>query len=414
MEPDEFASHPFWQELDRAKKALQGTRKDAGGSALTRLRESIAYMNSFRSDRGRLVSRPMLDAAYSQWQAVLGSILNSEATGEPAYLEQASLNLDPVLMEVGRWPKSAQRETSNDLRARLTEVLGMIEDRAAAMERDILTQEADWRSRLSGLAEELAKASGSASAQEDRLARLQIALDAQNQSIADTAARQLAEFSKQQAQQDADARARLDAINQESDTRLAEESSRFDEAGAKADVIVSSMRELLTKTEKLAGNTTSAVLARDYGAYSQREFGTGVTFILGGIVALAGAVVFLMMALGLIGPEQPTSWQWVTLKLSVTATAVGGASVLIAVGNRFLKNAAVNKRVELELRAIGPFLADLTDDAERQRAKIDFLDRTFGHAFDIEGATADADDMVNVPAMTKLVTSLMALANRAP
>ncbi len=411
MEQNDYADHPFWQELERARRYLGGLPKDAKGSAFARLRDAIAYFDSFRADRGRLISRTMLDSAYSLWQPVLGSILNADSTRDLSHLEQANQNLDPVLNEVGRWPRPIMRETSADLKVRLDEILSMMEDRSRMMERELLSQETEWRSKLATLGELATGLESATTAQEDRLARIQTALESQNQTIADTAARQLADFSKAQIQQDSEVRARLEAINQESAARLEQESSRFADAREQARDVLASMEDLLGKTEKLAGDTSSAVLARDYGSYSQREFWSGVAFIAVGIAALGAAVFFLMAALGLIGPDQPASWQWVTLKLSVTATAAGGASVLIAVGNRFLKNAAINKRVELELRAIVPFLADLTNDEDRQQAKLAFLDRTFGHAFEA-GVPSDGDDWVNISATTKLLTAVVGLVNK--
>lgn len=411
MDQKEFADHPFWQEVDRVKRTLSGLPKDVRGSSFARLRDAIAYLNTFRTDRGRLISRSMLDSALNLWQPVLGGVLSADSTRDASHLEQASLSLDPVLNEAGRWPRAITQEASGQLKARLDEILAMMDERARAMERDRQLEETEWRSKLTQLGELASGIEKAATAQEDRLARIQIALESQNQSIADTAARQLAEFSQAQIQYDSQIRARLEALSQDAAGRLEEEAASFAGSHDEAEKLLASMTELLQKTEKLAGDTSSAVLARDYGSYSQREFWSGVAFIAVGIAALGAAVFFLMAALGLIGPEQPASWQWVTLKLSVTATAAGGASVLIAVGNRFLKNAAVNKRVELELRAIGPFLADLTDDEDRQRAKLEFLDRTFGHAFE-SGTPADNEDWINVSATSKLLTAVVGLVNK--
>jgi hypothetical protein len=64
-------------------------------------------------------------------------------------------------------------------------------------------------------------------------------------------------------------------------------------------------------------------------------------------------------------------------------------------GSHALTRANTNKRIELELRAIGPFLADVDDEEAVKKAKIAFMGRMFGRAWDENrsaesGAPADS------------------------
>ncbi|GAA1890092.1 hypothetical protein GCM10009715_39800 [Paeniglutamicibacter psychrophenolicus] len=56
----------------------------------------------------------------------------------------------------------------------------------------------------------------------------------------------------------------------------------------------------------------------------------------------------------------------------------GTAGLLFRLGTRFLQEASDTKNLELEMRAIGPFLATLNNSDDADGAKIAFLDRRFG------------------------------------
>ena len=105
------------------------------------------------------------------------------------------------------------------------------------------------------------------------------------------------------------------------------------------------------------------------------------------------------------------SWQYVFLKIGLSATIIGAATVSFTLGHRFLHSSSTNKRLELELAALGPFLADVDEDDEGtvRKAKLDFMERTFGRTWD---AKQQASDTVNANAFAKMVDSVARLAGR--
>jgi hypothetical protein len=80
-------------------------------------------------------------------------------------------------------------------------------------------------------------------------------------------------------------------------------------------------------------------------------------------------------------------------------------------GNRSLHRANDSKKVELELRAIGPFLEGVVDQPIVQQAKVDFVNRTFGQASP-EQPDLSGGELLNVTALGRVIDVLAKLIGR--
>jgi hypothetical protein len=149
------------------------------------------------------------------------------------------------------------------------------------------------------------------------------------------------------------------------------------------------------------------VLSRDYGSYSFREWRSGVIAYVIGFVTLLGTARFLFDTLRGVRPEDDVSRQFVSLKLGLTVTGAGAAAVAFGLGARFLHRANQNKRVELELRAIEPLLADINDADLVHRVKTEFIERSFGRAWETKGASQM--DSINVSNFERLASAIAGL-----
>lgn len=107
-----------------------------------------------------------------------------------------------------------------------------------------------------------------------------------------------------------------------------------------------------------------------------------VGFVILGLVAF-----FLLETVSGLAVDAHVSWQYVALKLGVTLTAAAAATVAFQFGSRLVNRSHSGKRAALELKAIGPFLADVDDEELVRRAKISFVERMFGRAWDVEPGT---------------------------
>ena len=91
------------------------------------------------------------------------------------------------------------------------------------------------------------------------------------------------------------------------------------------------------------------------------------------------------------GERADFDWNWISLKIALAVALGGVAAVLIRRGQHSQTAARDYKRTELELRAIGPFLSDIRTQAVAEKAKVDFLERTFGRRPDGEDRTKVED-----------------------
>jgi hypothetical protein len=134
-------------------------------------------------------------------------------------------------------------------------------------------------------------------------------------------------------------------------------------------------------TEKVAGLASADILAGKFNEYSKQQWKWGVGANILGFLALASGLAVIGFALHSVGVNEKISWQYTTLKLGVTITIVGASAVAFRLGSTFLSRSGTSKRMELELRAIGPFFADIEDPEALKEAKRAFVERSFGRGW---------------------------------
>jgi hypothetical protein len=288
--------------------------------------------------------------------------------------------------------------------ANASEALTRLSQRISEVESSITSGDQSLQEKLTALDAERQGLSA-------ELTNLESAISTQTARLDAAIASQTQAFTESQATRDKDFRDEMKTLarNNKSQTNMILEDMQ--EAKSQAEENLATLADLRAKTEKLAGDTTSSLLARDYGSYSKREFWSGIIAYIFGFAALVGLGWFLIDTLGSIKPNQSVSWQYVSLKLGVTITTIGAATVAFQLGYRFIQRSSTNKRVELELRAINTFLADLGDTAEVKKAKLDFVERMFGRAWEGQDSGA-GDDTVNVNALSKLTDTVLKMIGR--
>jgi hypothetical protein len=158
--------------------------------------------------------------------------------------------------------------------------------------------------------------------------------------------------------------------------------------------------QLHRDVEKVSSKAAAAILAKDYGSYSTREWVSGVIAYVLGFAALIALGYYLLETISDVSKDESVSWQYVALKLGLTLTAIAASGVAFQFGSHALTRAATNKRVQLELGTIGTFLADVDDDAAVQQAKVDFVNRMFGRAWEEKSAATQDGTTLNVSALS--------------
>lgn len=403
MDAASYKDHAIFSAIDTTLEHLNEVEKKTPANYKEysdRIRAVGSYLKSFRSTPGSLFSPQMLDQIYSQWNQVDAVVTNHKASPEAGHLPQSSAFLDACLTSVASWPQP--RGAVGQKAAEFIESMGETSSQTVeALKEEI---------------ERAGEAADEAESQRVALAQKLTALDAkitQDETRLDNAVTtQVEGFNNAQTKREETFVDWLASRRQEYDSEVSEYKHLLTEETASAEVILLHLKDLRDKTERVAGEATSARLARDYGVEAEREFKYAIGSYAIGLTLTVLAGCFLFVTIGGLKPEEPVSWQYVSLKIGLSAILIGAATVAFTLGHRFLQSSSTNKRIELELAALGPFLADVEEDDEGtvRRAKLDFMERTFGRTWDV--TQQPADDSVNASAFAKMVDSVARLASR--
>lgn len=364
----EFKDHAVWESIKAVDAAARevGQFEDAEDLS-SRVRQMAVYMTRFRSGAPVAVfSGAMLDKTVGPLQQLQAQLLQAAKAQEaqrPAHIQQAHTQADAVLAVAAGWPQPLNAVSRSDAATEQFAELGRLMDDAAA----------EHRAQVEGLNGEMDALRSEKEALESKLDALEASIKARAEEVSKVAADQTEHFTTAQTTRAADHDKLLSTHREEWDAFVKEQD-------AAAGNLLKDMEAIKAKTKGVAGDTTSAVLARSFGDYAQRDFWVGVGAVALGLLLVVGVIVVLMLDVRSVAPDESLSWSWSLLKLGLVSTAVGAAAVLFGVGRGFLNNSRRNKRTELELRSIGLFLEDLDAHGEPARdAKLQWLGRAFGH-----------------------------------
>lgn len=402
MDAASFKDHAFFNAIDTTLALLNEAEKNTPSDQKeysNRIRAVGSYLKSYRSMPGSLFSPQMLDQIYSQWMQVNGVVTNHQVSPAAGHLAQSSAMVDGCLGTVASWPL----------------LRGSVGQKAAEFIESIEQTSSQTVEALKAEIVRAREAAEEAESQRVALAQKLAALDAkitQDETRLDNAVTtQVDGFTNAQTKREETFVEWLATRRQDYDSQVLEFLTALQGENDRASEILHGLQELRDKTEHVAGEATSAKLARDYGEYSQREYDSAKWAYGIGILLLVGAAAFLFFTILGVGPTDDVSWEWVSLKLGIAVTALGASTIAIRLGGRFINNSAINKRVELELRAIGPFLADVGDGKSAVgQAKLLFVQRAFGRTW--EGDQKHTEDEVSATAATKIIEAAGNLMGR--
>lgn len=403
MDAAQFKDHAIFEAIDTTLALLNQAEKSAPPDTKDysdRVRTVGSYLKSFRSTPGSLFSPTMLSQLYSQWMQVHGVVTNHQTNPAAGYLPQSEQQLDACLATVASWPQPR----------------GAVGQKAAEFVESMAQTSTETVEALKAEIVRLEKAVADGTREQAALLDKVTALDAkisQDEIRLDNAVtKHVDAFNDAQTKREEGFVGWLATRKKEYDSDVLQYKNVLSGETAEAQRILDRLKDLRDKTERVAGEATSARLARDYGVYAEREFKYAIGSYVVGLALTVFAGVFLFLTIGGLTPDESVSWQYVSLKIGLTATILGAATVAFTLGHRFLHSSSTNKRLELELAALGTFLADVDEDDEGtvRAAKLAFVERTFGRTWDANQQTTD--DSVNASALAKIVDSLVRLGSR--
>lgn len=410
MTPSAFADHALWTNVTKALEVLDATEADASPSEddhRARIRFVAAHLKSFFEVDSDYFVPSMLTDVTPIWVDVVTQLTNYEAGPSDDLMNAARQRAIETLPIVGAWPEPHARGGAV---ARANRLFAEFASEAASSLAAVKASADEAKAVAAAQIEALTATTAALKAQLDDAAEMSDAMQARlaaSEAALQTAITEHAEtFRQSQTKRDEQYKTWLTSQEQSFDTDLQPHLDAVEANEKVAAETLNKIEALHQSVETAAGKAASAILARDYGSYSRREWVAGVIGYFVGAGVLLSAAVYLVDALSNIKPNQRLTWQFVALKLGLTVAAAAAAAVAIQFGSKSLQRASTSKRVELELRAIGPFLAEIEDEEATKKAKIGFVDRTFGHAWE---ADQTVEDTVNVQALGGLTDAITKL-----
>lgn len=400
LETQAFESHPLWAQVEAALSLLAETTPGAtpGSEAhRERVRFVGAHVLSFKAVDSRLFVQGMLDSVQQSFAQIEAHLGNYRVNLDPSQLNQAVNYADGVMGTVAGWPTvgprggaaAKARQEFEFYSAEVTKALEALGVGRQEIQKEMDDLHARLREDVAGLRTQLEVQNSS--------------FDALKSGSASELARLAAEGASLTKSQEEAFDAWFAERRESWNSAATEVQQELDQLRADSQHTAKLLRDVYENVEKMAGDTTSAVLARNHGTYAKREWVSGLVAYGIGFAALFSAAGVLAWIVHGLSMNQTMSWQFVALKAGLGATIIGGASVAFSLGRRLLQRADDNKRIELELRALGPFLADV-DYQKVQEAKLDFAKRRFG----VSSETDRESNAVDATALLKQIVELLA------
>lgn len=436
MDATEFNAHPVWdssrQVTDLLTECEPGVVGDGNVAAIERVRFIVSILESYKAVESQLFVTNQLDTANSQWQAVVSSLNTAKSMPNQGYETQAGNQAETWLREAGAWHKPQARSNSVAMQAK-AEYQSLVDSYRSANESlreavvDLTSaqaaREAEHATEINSIKTALAGAEASLAALESSISNdkslMQSALSDQSEKFIDAQASRSDKFTEHQSSRAEKFTKWLDEQTSEFSEIAEPYVEGIKESDSEAVKTLERIKSLGSQTEIAAGLTNGDILSTKFADYADQERTTSFWGFGAGIVATCLGIAWLTyVAIASFHVQGELSWPWLALKIGLTLALGGLATVLFRYGQQSLQTSRAYKRIELELRAIGPFLSDITDVTAADTAKIAFLKRTFGKAWegDKRKSTPSQPDAESSgpSALESLTAAIAAMAERLP
>lgn len=326
------------------------------GSMDTKLAELLTEIAAFQSNR----NRGHLASANDKADSILAYAAQLPLVASAEHLEEAQSAIAAV-----RERSEQVVEALYNQEGKLREQLGQLSQQVDATTREVTSQKARLDSAIAEYQKqfstaEQARQSQSTDAQRARDQRI-------DQAVAD-AQKQL---------QDAlsDAKSRLGSTLQEASTKSGEQNEALVAAGKK---ILDNLGEFRSKAENLLHVIGSTGMAGEYQKVANSGRRASITWQVIAAFAMVGLIFFAIQAYYATQTED-FRWGGVATRAFVAVTFGVLAAYAARQSDRYSEVEVRNRRYQLELSSIDPYLANLPKDVQ-QKVKLELAQKLFGNA----------------------------------
>ncbi|TIH28601.1 hypothetical protein D4765_18400 [Subtercola vilae] len=178
-----------------------------------------------------------------------------------------------------------------------------------------------------------------------------------------------------------------------------------------AHVALDELRRVNQQYENLAALGAGDLIASNFAVESKWGRLSGLVLYGVGFLFLIAAAIPLIFFLfeNPNTPDGSPDWGRLIVRISIGVLAGSAATVVIRLGARLIANANASKRMELELRSFGPFLANVTDTDTVDGARLQLLDRAFGKSY-VVVESGEKDDVIQVSTFAQIIDAVSKLA----
>lgn len=416
MLKSELETDPVWDHCKALKNEIERvlpSSEPGEGPDIMRIEFIVDTLFGFRDSASvvapfmnRFMTEPvqsLLSTATSQLRS------HPEQQGFAQYTAAAREYAEQALAAAGTWPRpyarGAQAQQMKTLFQDLTDAqqkhISKLEARFSDIELQTQELEDRLRERESVVMQELASFSQQATAIDATIESEKQRIDAVVQTglttIDELKQKNTTDFSTW-----SEARA-----NEWKDANKALE-KEADAAKKKAADALAEIKKSETEFANVTSAATAGKLAHEFESEATNSKRWGLALYGAGALFLALAAIPLATILADHSIEPDRLWQQFAARLSIGILAASGATVLIRLGARFINSSTASRRMALELRTMGPFLANVEDKALVDSARLELVDRAFGKGY-ADTASPSSDDGISASAFSHIVDLVKAL-----
>lgn len=410
MRQEAFDSHPLWGTVTQLQNAIdKADERDEpeGSEPLSAVRYVTATLKSHQGPADPApYSKANLDAINGTLPNVITEVNNYASNGNVTHLSNAETYADRTLHQIGYLPASILKggaaaqanKVFKEYREDAEEAISHLREKNTELRNALTTATTEFERTVSGLKSEIASLTSKITQDETRLDQ---ALTTNNEA-----------FTAKQTEREEKFREFLAAQGESLKALAGPDLEAIQKVREEAATVYQKIDDLREGTEKVAGLASSDILAGKFEDYAKQQWWWGVAANVVGFLTLVGGLAVLVWTLSHLGVDQRVSWQYTTLKFGVTVTIVAASAVAFRLGAMFLERSGTSKRLELELRAIGPFFSDIDDPEALKEAKKAFVERSFGHGWGEKPSAGRTEDVDVAGVVTTLTETIRSLASR--
>ncbi|MFS0735291.1 hypothetical protein ABC304_07650 [Microbacterium sp. 1P10UB] len=419
----DFDSHALWGVLDRIDDQLTAIAQEHQPPELPfveRIRAQMTYVRSFdvvASTRAAFFHPQMLSPVQAVWESVESSLSTRVGNGidYTNYLQQAADQAETGLLQMAAWPrpygKGGEIKQMNTLFEQLLEAQRVSIDALGVehekLRDEIVSYDGQVESKRDEVSAELLEAQA-------KLATLEATIEGQKVELsaavaeAEASVEALSEknsraYKEWRAAREAEFNEDFQPLRDGAAERLAAANAEYDELiGAKE------------KYTKLVSAIAADEVASQFETEADWGRRVGNRFYLLGFALLLIATVPLIWLIfeGSSVGDGAVNWTAIITRVAIGILAGSAATVAIRLGSRLINNANAIKRMELELRAIGPFLANVSEKPKVDDAFIELVGKAFGNTY-AETTSTGGRESTDDKASATTLAQLLELIDRA-